>query len=384
MIKPNIKFFPNLDGLRLLLALMVFNQHSHLGETLKNLTTNDFLRRLIDLFSNGGHAVSFFFVLSGYLITYLMIEEVELSGSFSVKNFYTRRILRIWPLYYVTLIFSFLVYPGIKVWLGMPNQNPYHWAPQFFFLANFDTLWVHANDLTAVAPMMIGINWSVAIEEQFYLIWPVLFIVSGAKRFWVPILLVLLFGLTIPTFFLEGAARYYHTVAALPNLGMGALFGFLSFYSPPIVHFAKNLHKAWIVLFYVISCAILLYPELLPATSFAPYRFMVVLIFALVIVEQNFADHSLFKLSRFKWLTTGGKFSYSFYLLHPIGIQLIIVFFRALHIERGDSLMAGVSYALLALLASLALSVLSYHLIEKYFLELRRRVPRIRTEQSAS
>src|SRR4051794_34357276 len=103
------KRFENLDGLRFVLAMVVLSGHSMLFESLNKSIPFDWLQRLLLVLGSGYLAVSFFFVLSGFLITYLMIEEKELTGSFNILKFYLRRILRIWPLYFTVLLIGFVI-----------------------------------------------------------------------------------------------------------------------------------------------------------------------------------------------------------------------------------------------------------------------------------
>ena len=107
-------FFENLDFLRFVAFFLVFAQHSMLRDTLLGVTTNKYLQAIIKLLGNGGIGVSFFFVLSGYLITYLLLNEQAAKGQFSLKDFYMRRTLRIWPLYFSVVLFGFFVYPYLK------------------------------------------------------------------------------------------------------------------------------------------------------------------------------------------------------------------------------------------------------------------------------
>src|SRR5690348_9426031 len=92
-------FFPNLDGLRFFSFLVVFLYHGHLSifSYLKDSQPKTYAA-IEFLFQHGNLGVNFFFVLSGFLITYLLIKEKEFTGTIHVQNFYIRRILRIWPL----------------------------------------------------------------------------------------------------------------------------------------------------------------------------------------------------------------------------------------------------------------------------------------------
>src|SRR5437868_2879263 len=97
-------YYPSLDGLRFFAFLLVFLHHSLLDWTSPNPLINFFL---IAIEKNGWLGVDLFFVLSGFLITTLLLKERSDNGNYSLKNFWIRRALRIWPLYYLALIFGF-------------------------------------------------------------------------------------------------------------------------------------------------------------------------------------------------------------------------------------------------------------------------------------
>ncbi|HEY5745664.1 MAG TPA: acyltransferase [Chryseolinea sp.] len=361
------QYFPNLDGLRFVLAMIVFFGHSLFGATLISAVPFDFLKQLIRVFSQGSLGVSFFFTLSGYLITYLIIEEKETTGAFQIRNFYVRRVLRIWPLYYITLLFTFFIYPMIKVKLGYPNENPYHFLYQALFLGNFDSILVHLNDLVGVAPIMIGINWSIGIEEQFYIFWPILFLLCGARKFWIAIALVILSSLFLRTYVLQGPAMYYHTFARMSDLAVGGLLGYLSYFNKTFVTRIEQLPRIVVFVIYVAGFLLLMYGAHMIDSA------LVSLFFGFIIVEQNFAKQSFYKFGDHKLLSSFGKYSYSFYLLHPIGIQASILVFRFAHLEPSAGLFNGTLYALIAFIVSAILSLLSYRFIESYFLNMRKK-----------
>ena len=97
-------YFPNLNGLRFIAAFLVILSHLEwikMTEGMENYASAPFIKNL------GSLGVSLFFVLSGFLISYLLLQEKKDTGDISIKNFYVRRILRIWPLYYITVILAF-------------------------------------------------------------------------------------------------------------------------------------------------------------------------------------------------------------------------------------------------------------------------------------
>src|SRR4051794_13937383 len=109
-IKP-AEYLPNLDGLRFMCFLSVFFFHSfHTGyDHIKYSEPYVFIKWTV--FQNGNLGVNFFFVLSGFLITRLLLDEKSRNGKIHIFNFYIRRVLRIWPLFYFCLIFGFIIFP---------------------------------------------------------------------------------------------------------------------------------------------------------------------------------------------------------------------------------------------------------------------------------
>ena len=193
---------------------------------------------------SGGVGVSFFFVLSGFLLTYLIIKEIEQTGKLNIKHFYIRRTLRIWPFFFFVVIFGFFIYPILKKIIGidadLPNNIWYHIS----FLSNFDYIRIAQNKLHATSPMMVAITWSVSIEEQFYLIWPFLFMIYPKK--WYPLIfikVIIIFGLFC--YFNRGDGDgdivYYHTISVTSNLAVGGLFAYYSLKSTLFLHTATHL-----------------------------------------------------------------------------------------------------------------------------------------------
>ena len=119
----------------------------------------------------GLYAVVFFFVLSGFLITHVLIQETQTKGRFSISSFYWRRIIRIWPLYLMIVFLAF----GLDAinWPIFHYPNQAEWQTQshlvemcyFLFSPNLALLLVPAAG-------MVGHLWSIGVEEHFYLFWP--------------------------------------------------------------------------------------------------------------------------------------------------------------------------------------------------------------------
>src|SRR6187402_3562068 len=129
--------FPGLNNLRFLAALVIFVYHQEYKKKLLG-----FEYHWVDqLFTIGDLAVTLFFVLSGFLITYLLLAEKKAINTIDIKKYYMRRILRIWPLYYLILLLGFFILPHIGLF-HLPTTELIHTTSFlqlflfFFFFAN--------------------------------------------------------------------------------------------------------------------------------------------------------------------------------------------------------------------------------------------------------
>ncbi len=153
---------PPLDGLRGIAIILVMLHHFTYLRPTSGIDAQ--IASVVFFFWTG---VDLFFVLSGFLITGILLDTRGSERYFT--NFYARRVLRIFPLYYLVLVLAFVVMPMFpavnSVLLGGVDSPPRQW-PYWFYLTNFliaDDGWVHG---------WVDVGWSLAIEEQFYLVWP--------------------------------------------------------------------------------------------------------------------------------------------------------------------------------------------------------------------
>jgi len=162
--RPTERFYrPELDGLRFFAFLAVYLNHTLL------FGTEGHHRRIPDALAHilgtigvaGAFGVDLFFVLSAYLITELLLRERSARGSLDVPAFYVRRMLRIWPLYFLFLAFAY----GLTFFVAGEQMTLGHLLGFAFFSGN----WVYmARPVGTVAAPL----WSVSVEEQFYILWP--------------------------------------------------------------------------------------------------------------------------------------------------------------------------------------------------------------------
>jgi peptidoglycan/LPS O-acetylase OafA/YrhL len=183
------KHILSLNGLRTISILMVIGAHL-LHHHYFTDSNNKALKYFGFIFFNGQLGVNIFFVISGFLITTLLIYEKENTGDISLKNFYARRSIRIFPAYY----FLLLVYFILQL-VGYLNFDAREWLANLTYTKQF---FPSGDDVA-------GHLWSLSVEEVFYLIWPLLFIITGKHA--VKVILLLIVFITV------GRVFEYNTVS---------------------------------------------------------------------------------------------------------------------------------------------------------------------------
>ena len=368
-------FFKNLDSIRFIAALMVFLQHG-ISPSYKYLPIeNTILEKILNIISSGGTGVSIFFVLSGFLITYLLISEYELNTKISLRNFYIRRILRIWPLYFSVVIFSFYFYPFLKNLIGYNTQLGSNVLYQLFFLSNFDV--ININKYCAGCDAMSqNITWSVSIEEQFYLFWPLIFVFISRKFWGYAILFVIIISISFRIINIKDSiVLYFHTLSVLLDLGIGGLIAFLIKSNFRIRNFFQNTSSiTHIILFLTSFCLIFFYDKIFDfKLGLALNRIFISFSFALIIAAQSITkNESKFNLANLTFASKWGKYTYGIYLLHPIPITLTDVALRLLHVPT-DNFTTLISIGILNFILTLIISRISYKYFESKFLLLKDR-----------
>jgi peptidoglycan/LPS O-acetylase OafA/YrhL len=140
------KAIPSLDGLRAVAVLLVIFHHLNVP------------------FAPDGRGVLTFFVLSGFLITWIMLKESERSGDISIRNFYVRRVLRIFPAFYLFLTLQFAAQLITRGW--PPASMTADFLSSFSYTSNYRFV------LTPGIEHSLRHTWGLSVEEQFYLLWP--------------------------------------------------------------------------------------------------------------------------------------------------------------------------------------------------------------------
>lgn len=352
-------YFPGLNGVRFIAALLVIIDHTELFKSYLGLPTlwaSSYSTYL------GAFGVSIFFVLSGFLITYLLLEEKK-EGPIQIKHFYLRRVLRIWPLYYLLGLLSFLVIPYLS-YLQIPLYSSEMSDSLDRFLLFFG---LAANVAFVYFPTVAFANilWSVAVEEQFYLFWPH---VVKIKQKLLGVMLFLLFFYLILKFYAgEFDPKFEELVirTRFSSMIIGGIGAYLLFYQKTFIQFLYHrLVQATLILLFGFMG--------MDWIDFKSFTWVQDELISLVLCGLiiNFASNtqSILNLenSVFSYL---GKLSYGLYVYHLFAVVLVLKFLPSLLPIQDWSLWISYPVTLgLIFLLTTGISHLSYTYFESYFL----------------
>jgi len=331
---------PQLDSVRGLAVLVVL------------LHNTDKYRYTGFLARDGWMGVDLFFVLSGFLITGILLDAKDSDGYF--RKFYARRCLRIWPLYYCALLFMFVLVPILRpseaAKIYEPRAMP--WWSYLIYLQNFLV------PAITKATGLLGVTWSLAVEEQFYLVWPVVVRYCNEAQLW-KLTISLICLSPILRFFLlrQGFTLYSNTFCRLDGLMMGALLA-LAFRSKTFSREAY-LKPAWIALLIAAPLALISANRV----EWAVYSFTALASASFVYLALCSKQKWVQALLGNRFLVYTGTISYGIYLLEKIPTDAA----ASLHLTRHPVLVLP-----LTAVATYGLAILSWNLLEKPVLRLKR------------
>lgn len=361
---------PVLDGVRGLAVLMVVFFHTtHLSDQ------SAVGRATWWLAGAGWTGVDLFFVLSGFLITGILWEAK--GRPFYFRNFYMRRFLRIFPLYYLALAVSFLVLPSLAHRLGLDERITTDGATWYLlYLSNFYQLWVETTH------PILGVVWSLAIEEQFYIVWPFLIAAvsyRGAIRLClgtIALALLVRLGLTAAGASIE--STYVVTFCRVDSLAVGALLS-LALRHPEglgLKAFPWMRYAVWASVPVVLTLVVLpVGPTFHLVNRTFGYTAIAVLFAAGVYKAVAVAPgHLLNRFLSSKLLRTYGKYSYAIYLIHsPLDaiLRRTSLLKTPLAPVLGSDFPMQVVFYVVAAGLSLGIALVSWNLFEKHLLKLK-------------
>ena len=357
-------YFPNLNGLRFIAAFLVIIHHIEQLKSISNFENYWGTIPFIGIIGKLG--VVLFFVLSGFLITYLLLTEEDSFKKISIRKFYIRRILRIWPLYFFIIILAFLILPNIDLFV-LPN-----YGKDVIYSNLFLKLFLYAIFFPNLVLSLLGVvpyashTWSIGTEEQFYLVWPV--IIKHFKKYRIGLMLFIIAFYLAFKFFLtthysdilpyKNVITAFWSTFSIDCMAIGGIYAILLFQKSKLLKLLKNN-----ILFYltiIVTVILMLKGIYIPKFHYEFYS----ILFGIIIL--NFAANDTIKISLenkiFNYL---GNISYGLYMYHPIGIVLAL----AISISIGFTtnwFIYPLSFTLTIIIAGF-----SYKYFESFFLKFK-------------
>jgi len=354
-------YFPELDGLRFLAFLLVFIHNS------SPILPGSFLKTFADY---GWMGVDLFFCLSAFLITKLLVTEHRRDGSINIRNFYIRRILRIWPLYFFYIALASLI---IVLGAGWSAGLLKHIAGLATFTFNF----VYFALLPS--PLLVFIHlWSISYEEQFYAVIPWILrrlLNSSESQKWIFFIFVFLLGSSTRALFIHFRLNPSF-IYILPFTRFEAILGGLGI---GLGLFDQLLAKIRTGALFTVGVLSLAFVVLLPNTDVLGWGLMLTYLLVgigMSLILSSIMQNSLTVLKqilRGKALVYLGRISYGLYVFH-FGLLALAsrICTDYLHLPMYQPANTTLTLTLGLALAVFS-SVLSYHFVETPFLRLKER-----------
>jgi peptidoglycan/LPS O-acetylase OafA/YrhL len=379
--KPSILYFDKLDVYRFFSAMMVVIYHAY-NSWVEHFGLISFMVRSEDptklnrkgkyisaVIENGSYGVEIFFVISGFLITTLLLKEKQANRNISIFKFYARRSLRIWPLYY----FIIAIAPLLINWKGQTYYPNYY--ANIFFYNNFDTAANHY----WVFPM--AHFWSLCIEEHFYIFWPFVIAFVPNKHLVKTFGILILVSIIYRAYTISGNPNpwypiYLNTFARFDAIVAGALVAYIHFVNP----IKLNISKVSRLIVYAIF--VLAYANVVVfnwsnffEACFKKYFFIAITLFSMV--NYLFNEQPLFEFLNNKPIRYFGKVSFGIYVYGLIVLEIIIYkIILPYHITN------WALYLLIVVAASLLIPIISYECFEKQVLKLKKHFEVVRIRKS--
>lgn len=332
---------------------------------------------------NGWVGVDLFFVLSGFLITGILLEAKGSTHYF--RNFYARRVLRIFPLYWGFLFVYFVVLPRV---ISLAPGSPFATTPGIE-----PWFWLYASNMLSLVPGAVippGLNhfWSLAVEEQFYLVWPAIVFLLRLKTLERTCVALVVAAFAFRLYLLT--TPYHHTggyvllPARIDTLAIGAWLAVIARDSE-----RREMIERWAPRAFLVALAALAVANL-PDLRMFGYRvsmqtvgfpLLAVMAASLISIGTGKAGKNagIRKFFSSRILVTAGKYSYAMYVFH---LPLVIVMEMAgLHMKtlsggQPPGIPAALAYSVIMSIVTFLVAFTSWHLYEKHFLKLKRLFPR--------
>ncbi len=361
---------PELDSLRFVAFMGVFIFHS-IPRDPEFYTSQGVPASLAAIFSgalaSGACGVDLFFALSAYLITTLLLREVETTGKLDVRSFYARRILRIWPLYFTFILIAY----GVGLTLQSHHRLGTEYVIGFALMAGNWIYVLHGIPLGSIAVPL----WSVSIEEQFYLLWPL--VVRKSSREMIAKLAWGLLGLSSATRFaliVMGTSQRnleFSTLMRLDPIALGILLALMADRLPQVGTAVRTL----LILSSVTGMVLVgMYCGMYPLNNETVNGLGTLVGRPLVAIFSIFLLVGFIGIRSYYLCNSAvlflGKISYGLYVVHSLGLKLAS---KMLPATLGDGIVRYVLHACIGLVVTFVIAFLSYRYLESPFLRMKAR-----------
>jgi peptidoglycan/LPS O-acetylase OafA/YrhL len=360
--------FHTFDALRFFAFLKVFLLHLPVPD---NFPVFNFLR------SGGGIGVAFFFSLSGFLISYILIKEKVNEGKIDLWKFFIRRGLRIWPLYYLLVILIFVLPFSIKNTIGLEGGGyELDWRYSFSFLENYKMIIMDSFPKTSP----LNVFWSLCIEEHFYLLWMVVISLLPLKK--LPHAFV--FFIVLANLYRLFIQPLYHNSLILSNdlisnLDLFAMSGLVAYFVvtkyEEFIRFINSIPNGVKSCFVVLVIGTVVYQDtLFPAGNpiIAIVRTTITALLFALLISIFIPPDSKLRIGDGNLLSRLGKISYGLYVYHIIFIHVLLQYYQAHHLAL-ENWPVLFGYIAITFGATIVISYLSYRYFEMPILKLRER-----------
>lgn len=310
--------------------------------------------------------MEYFFVLSSFLISIIILEERTQTSDFNMINFIVRRALRVWPLYFLIVAIGYLVfYTAILSNSEISPLPPFPYL--FLFLVNFYII-SHGSEFL----FFIAFLWSISVEEQFYLLWS--FCMKYINKYFSQFcIFLIIISLIFRYIYIDNSTSlFFHTVSAFGNFGIGGLLAHFMFTRKNFIFITAGLSAKIVAFIYlVLLLLIAFYHQLMEIEIFRLFsRLIYSLFFAYIILEQSSGKHKIFSFGKFPVFDYLGKISYGLYCFHGVVITVLLQLMPFLFPSQ-SLIHVFLLFPLIIFLITILLSHISYRYFEAYFLGLK-------------
>jgi peptidoglycan/LPS O-acetylase OafA/YrhL len=359
-------YFKNLDALRLLTFVFVFFRHAFFTND-PLIEQSTVFNQFYDFFSFAYIALDFFSVLSSFLITWLILIEYKNKSSFNTKNFLMRRILRIWPLYFLIIFIGFIIVPYVATMFHqpVPELPSINWF--LFFGLNYYMAYVDDDFL-----FFLAFLWFIVIEEQFYLFWA--FVLKFLKNYLV-IICYALISIHLIVLYLYSDTdfpAFYDTVNYLPNFSIGALLAYSCFNRDRFYFILAKMPSQFWVMFYLLFIIVVIFQkQVFSNIHLFHFRHVILSVFCCILIfGQTFSTTSLFQAGKNRIINYIGRLNFGLYCWHGVVITAMKKYLEYINYSESYTSVLFIQ-PLIALLLTLIFSIISFEVFEKRFLRLK-------------